>query len=154
MSIIGHIDLFCPPLKILTFLLYLDPKSTPIHGNCIPLTTHSCSDCGWKFPCISMAWRLLIDLTENMCMTHTLNIPYMVKSGHLKVNDGNLTLLACLPHSPQSGLKFGWRNIKSMSVYLASYIFQIYLKKKWKKYMETEGNSVFIVHWKAILHVC
>ena len=36
MSIIGHIDLFSPPLKILTYLLYFDPKSTPIHGNCIP----------------------------------------------------------------------------------------------------------------------
>ena len=61
-----------------------------------------------------------------------LNIPYMVENGHLKVKDGHLTLLASLLHSPQSGLKFGWRKIKSMSVYLASYIFQIYLKKKWK----------------------
>ena len=66
-------------------------------------------------------------------MTNPLNIPYMVENGHLKVKDGYLTLIACLPHSPQSGLKFGWRNIKSMSVYLASYILQIYLKKKWKK---------------------
>ena len=36
MSVIGHIDLFRPPLKILTLLYYLDPKSTPIHGNYIP----------------------------------------------------------------------------------------------------------------------
>ena len=74
------------------------------------------------------------------------NIPYMVENGHLKVKDGHLTLLACLLHSPQSDLKFGWRNIKSMSVYLASYIFQNYLKIKWKKHMETEGNSVFFGH--------
>ena len=70
----------------------------------------------------------------------------MVENGHLKVKDGHLTLLACLPHSPQSGLQFGWRNIKSMSIYLASYIFQNYLKKKWKKCMETEGNSVIFGH--------
>ena len=94
------------------------------------LTTHSHGECGWKFPCISMAWRLLIDLREYMYMTHLLNISYVVENGCLKIKDGHLTLLACLPHSPQSGLKFGWRNIKSMSVCLASYIFQIYLKKK------------------------
>ena len=79
-----------------------------------------------------MAWKLLIDLREYMCMTHLLNIPYMVENGHLKVKTGHLTLLVWLPHSPQSGLKSGWRSIKPMSVYLASYIFQIYLKIKWK----------------------
>ena len=36
MSIIGHNDLFSPSLKIHTYLLHLDPKSTPIHGNYIP----------------------------------------------------------------------------------------------------------------------
>ena len=36
MSVIGHIDLFSPPLRILTYLFYLNPKSTPIHGNCTP----------------------------------------------------------------------------------------------------------------------
>ena len=49
-------------------------------------------------------------------------------------------LLACLPHSPQSSLKFGRRNIKSMSVYLASYIFQNSLKSNKKKHVETEGK--------------
>ena len=39
MSIIGHIDLISPPLKIPTYLLHLDPKSTSIHGNCIPSPT-------------------------------------------------------------------------------------------------------------------
>ena len=81
-----------------------------------------------------------------MSMTHPLNIPYMVENGHLKVKDGHLTLLACLPHSPQSGLKFGCGNIKSMSVHLAGYIFQIYLKKEMEKHMETDGNSVFFGH--------
>ena len=35
-SIIGHIDLISPQLKIPTYLLHLVPKNTPIHGNCIP----------------------------------------------------------------------------------------------------------------------
>ena len=65
-----------------------------------------------------------MDLEEYMCMTHPLNFPYLEENGHLKVKDGHLTLLACLPHSPQSGLRFGRRNIQSMSVYLAIYIFQ------------------------------
>ena len=45
-------------------------------------------------------------LREYICMTHPLNIPYMVENGHLKVKDGHLTLLAWLPNSPQSGLRF------------------------------------------------
>ena len=73
-------------------------------------------------------------------MTNSLNIPYMVENGHLKVKDGHLTLLSCLPHSPQSGPKFGWRNIKSMSVYFASYTFQNYLKKKGKNQRETVSS--------------
>ena len=97
------------------------------------LSTHSCSKHGWKIPCISMAWRLLMDLGEYMCMTHTLNISYMEENGHSKVKDGHLALLACLPHSPQSGLRFGRRNIQSMSVYLAIYIFQNQLKKVMEK---------------------
>ena len=70
-------------------------------------------------------------------MTHSLNIPYMVENVHLKVKDGHLTLLSCLPHRPQSGPKFGWRNIKSMSVYFASNIFQKLFKKEMEK---THGN--------------
>ena len=35
MSILGCIDLFSSPFKISTHLLHMDPKSTPIHGNCI-----------------------------------------------------------------------------------------------------------------------
>ena len=81
-------------------------------------------------------------LREYICMTHPLNIPYMVENGHLKVKDGHLTLLAWLPNSPQSGLRFGWRNIKPMSVYLASYIFQIYLKMKWKKNICKQRETV------------
>ena len=77
-------------------------------------------------------------------MTHPLNITFMVENGHLKVKDGHLTLLVCLPHSPQSALKFGWRNIKSISVYLASYIFQIYLKKKWKKTYRNRGKQCLL----------
>ena len=68
MSIIGHIDLFSPPLKILTYLLYLDPKSTPIHGNYIPSPPTVVVSVD-EISCISMAWRLLIDLREYMCMT-------------------------------------------------------------------------------------
>ena len=89
-----------------------------------------------------MAWRLFFMLRECMCMTHPLNIPYMVENGHLKVKDGHLTLHTWLPHSLQFGLKFGWRNIKSMSVYLANYIFQIYLKIKWKKNVWKQRETV------------
>ena len=145
MSIIGHINLFSPFENTHLIILFgLKKYSNP--WELYSLITHSHGECGWKFPCNLMAWRLLINLRGYMCMTHPLNIPYMVENGHMKVKDGHLTLLACLPHSPQSGLKFGWRNIKSISVYLASYIFQIYLKMKWNKCMETEGNSVFFGH--------
>ena len=34
-SIIGHIELVSTLLKVPTYLLHVDPKSTPIHGNCI-----------------------------------------------------------------------------------------------------------------------
>ena len=79
-----------------------------------------------------------------MCITHPLNIPYVVENGHLKVKDGHLTLLACLPHSPQSGLKFGWRNIKSMSVYLASFTFQNLFKKQWKIMYGNRGKHYLL----------
>ena len=69
MSIIGHIDLYSPPLKILIYLLYLDPKSTPIDGNCIPSLPALAVSVDGNFHCNSMAWRLLIDLREYMYMT-------------------------------------------------------------------------------------
>ena len=64
-----------------------------------------------------------MDLRDYMCMIHPQNILYMEENGHLKVKDSHLTLLACLPHSPQSGLRFGRRKFQSMSAYLAIYIF-------------------------------
>ena len=62
----------------------------------------------------------------------------MVENGHLKVKDGHLTLLACLPHSPQSGMsslgtgkqfyifvKVGYYPLLSLAV-LAFYFIFVY----------------------------
>ena len=74
----GHIDLFSPPLKY--SLIYFIWTQKGLQS----LTTHSCSKHGWKIPCISMAWKLLIDLREYMYMAHPLNIPYMEENGHFE----------------------------------------------------------------------
>ena len=71
---IGQIDPFSLPMKIFTLYehkCYSNPQEL------YSLTTHFHCKCGWKFPCIFMAWRLLFDLWEYMCMTNPLNIPYM-----------------------------------------------------------------------------
>ena len=154
MSIIGHIDLFSPTLKIPTYLLNLDQKVLPTMGIVFP--HHPLLQWGWMENSVHLhSLETISDLGEYMCMTppkysiyghpkvkadqltwrecqgwsadlvwSSRPYPYMEKNGHLKVKDGHLTLLAYLPRSPQSGLKFGWSNIKSMSVYLACFIFQ------------------------------
>ena len=152
--VIGHIDLFSLPFEN-THLLYLDLKSTPTHGNCIP-SPPTCGKHGWKIPCISMSWRLLIDLREYMCMTNPLNIPYMEENGHLRVKipymeenghlrvkDGHLTLLVWLPYCPRSGLRFERSNIKS----IVSLFGNVYISKLIKKEMEKTCG----IRWKLCL---
>ena len=75
-SIIGHIDLVSPLLKIPTYLIHVDPKSTPIHGNSIllPSTFVVRVDGNFHpFPWFGSylwSWRIFVQDTP-------LNIPYM-----------------------------------------------------------------------------
>ena len=85
-------------------------------------------------------------LREYICMTHPLNIPCMVDNGHFEGQGWSPDPPCLIAPSPQSGLRFGWRNIKPMLVYLPSFMFQFCLKLKCKKHLETEGNGVFFGH--------
>ena len=67
----------------------------------------------------------------------------MVENDHLKVKDGHLTLLVCLPHSPQSSLKFGWRNIIYVSLFGKLYILNLF-KNEMEKTYENKGKQCLL----------
>ena len=71
---IGKIDPFSPLWNAHLIWIQIILQTT---GIVFPLTTHFPCKCGWKFPCMSMAWKLLFDLWEYMSIIHPLNIPYM-----------------------------------------------------------------------------
>ena len=123
--IIGHIDLISSLLKIPTYLLHLDPNSTPIHGNCIPSPPTFAVRVDGNFHAFPWfggylwSWRIYVQdiyvhiwttqgqgwkLTQMEGQGWSMDLvwrsrpyPYMDENGHLKVKVGHLTILAWLP---------------------------------------------------------
>ena len=86
-QIVSSIDLISPLEKYSLILSHLDLKSTPNHGNSIPLppTTTMRGDGNFhKFPWV---WRLSVQL-EIICVKH---IPKTSIFGHLRIKADQLT---------------------------------------------------------------
>ena len=145
MSIIWHIDLFSPLWKYSLNYFIWTPKVLQSMGT-VFLTTHSHGECGWKIPCISMAWILLIDLREYMCMTHPKYSIYGRKWTFWRSRMVTWPSLPVCPIALSLVWKFGWRNIKSISLIRHAIYSKIIWKRNEKKCMETVGNSAFFEH--------
>ena len=100
---------------------------------------------GWKFPCDSMAWRLIFILGEYVCMTHPLDIHIWKK---IDIGRSRLVMWPSWSVCPIS-LSLVWKlgNLKPVLDSLALYILSNF-NPKWngKKCWNPAENSDFCGH--------
>ena len=74
----------------------MDPKSTPSHGKCIPLSTPFEESVVGKFHLKRLGDQISM-FRGYLCMTPPLKLPNMVCHVLLKVKDGHLSILTNCP---------------------------------------------------------